>query len=233
MRQRVAGKQLSRTTSHRKALRRNMAASLFQHGAIRTTEAKAKELRPFVERLITIARQGTLHARRRVIQLMQDRKIYSYDESEKDFVPDDKTVVQKLFEEVAPRYVDRPGGYTRIIRLSDRRIGDAGVQVLLQLVDDSEETSGGKTSGRREKQAGKRHAAVESVLGKAKKKAAAQKTEENEPEAEVEAGEQGEVEETEVSPDDVESADDQSETTEEPESKAPPADDDQEKTPDK
>ena len=63
MRHRVSGKQLSRTTSHRKAMRRNMAASLFQHGAIRTTEAKAKELRRFVERLITLARKGTLHAR--------------------------------------------------------------------------------------------------------------------------------------------------------------------------
>ncbi len=172
MRHRVAGKQLSRTTSHRKALRRNMAASLFQHGAIRTTEAKAKELRPFVEKLITIAREGTLYARRRVIQMLQDREIYSYDEAAKDYVPDDKTVIQKLFDEVAPRYVDRPGGYTRIIRLSERRIGDAGVQVLLQLVEESSEaTTGGKSGGRREKQAGKRYDAVEAVLGKGKKKA--------------------------------------------------------------
>ena len=224
MRHRVAGKQLSRTTSHRKALRRNMAASLFQHGAIRTTEAKAKELRPFVERLITIARQGTLHARRRVIQIMQDREMYSYDESEKDFVSDDKTVVQKLFDEVAPRYIDRPGGYTRIIRLSDRRIGDAGVQVLLQLVDDTTDAAGGKTSGRREKQAGKRHTAVEAVFGKTKEKAAAQKTEDNEPEAEIEA---------QTAPaDDVENADDQSEPSEEPaESEAPTVDEDKEKTP--
>ena len=130
MRHRISGKQLSRTTSHRKALRRNLAASLIQHGAIRTTEAKAKELRPFVERLITVARQGTLHARRRVISMLQDR----------DMVDDegnllDKTVVGKLIDEVAPKYVSRNGGYTRIIRLSDRRIGDGGVQVLLQLVE--------------------------------------------------------------------------------------------------
>jgi large subunit ribosomal protein L17 len=132
MRHRISGKQLSRTTSHRKALRRNQAASLIQHGTIRTTEAKAKELRPFVERLITVAREGTLHARRRVISMLQDR----------DMVDDegnllDKTVVGKLFDEVAPKYVSRKGGYTRIIRLSDRRIGDGGVQVLLQMVEAS------------------------------------------------------------------------------------------------
>jgi len=160
MRHRVAGKQLSRTTSHRKALRRNMASSLIQYGAIRTTEAKAKELRPFVEKLITIAREGTLHARRRVIQLLQDREIFSYDETEKDFVPDDKTVVQKLFEEVAPRYVDRPGGYTRIIRLAEKRIGDGGVQVMLQLIDESSEHVEERPGGRRKKRAVKRHAAM-------------------------------------------------------------------------
>jgi len=195
-----------------------MAASLFQHGAIRTTEAKAKELRPFVEKLITIARQGTLHARRRVIQLMQDREIYSYDETEKDYLPEDKTVVQKLFDEVAPRYVDRPGGYTRIIRLSERRIGDAGVQVVLQLVDDAADTAGGKKAGRRDKQAAKRHAAVEAVLGKEKAPAT---TEENEPEAEVEA---------QTPAADTENADDQSEASEESESEAPAADEAEEKT---
>ena len=151
---------MSRTTSHRKALRRNMASSLIQYGAIRTTEAKAKELRPFVEKLITIAREGTLHARRRVIQLLQDREIFSYDETEKDFVPDDKTVVQKLFEEVAPRYVDRPGGYTRIIRLAEKRIGDGGVQVMLQLIDESSEHVEERPGGRRKKRAVKRHAAM-------------------------------------------------------------------------
>ena len=151
---------MSRTTSHRKALRRNMASSLIQHGAIRTTEAKAKELRPFVEKLITIAREGTLHARRRVIKLLQDREIFSYDETEKDFVPDDKTVVQKLFEEVAPRYVGRPGGYTRIIRLAEKRIGDGGVQVMLQLIDESSEHVEERPGGRRKKRAVKRHAAM-------------------------------------------------------------------------
>jgi large subunit ribosomal protein L17 len=154
----MAGKQLSRSTSHRRALRRNMAASLFEHGTIRTTAVKAKELRRFVERLITIAREGTLHARRRVVSLLQDREIFSYDEAEQDYLPEEKTVVQKLFDEIAPRYKDRPGGYTRIIRISDRRIGDSGEQVLLQLVE--EEAAGGESRprGRRRKRADKRHA---------------------------------------------------------------------------
>ena len=132
MRHRVFGKQLSRSSSHRRALRRNLAASLIQHGAIRTTETKAKELRPFVEALITEARKGTLAARRRVISLLRDR---SMTDNTGEFL--DKTVVQKLFDEVAPRYANRPGGYTRIIRLAERRIGDGGVQVLLQLVEET------------------------------------------------------------------------------------------------
>ncbi|MBN1554163.1 MAG: 50S ribosomal protein L17 [Phycisphaerae bacterium] len=164
MRHRVAGKQLSRTTSHRRALRRNLAASLFQHGAIRTTETKAKELRRFVEKLITIAKTGTLHARRQVIARLQDREMYTWDETEKDYAPEDKTVVQKLFDEIAPRYADRAGGYTRIIRLPDRRIGDAGVQVILQLVEEGEDGGSKSSAGRRKQRAAKRHAAA----GKAK-----------------------------------------------------------------
>jgi large subunit ribosomal protein L17 len=109
-----------------------MAASLFEHGAIRTTEAKAKELRGFVEHLITVARRGTLAARRQVIAELRDR---SMADKEHEYELLGKTVIQKLFDEIAPRYADRPGGYTRIIRLSERRIGDAGQQVLLQLVE--------------------------------------------------------------------------------------------------
>ena len=130
MRHRNFGRQLSRNTSHRKALRRNMAASLFEHEAIRTTHAKARELRPFVERLITMARRNTLHARRLVIAAMQDRAMADADGELKD-----QSVVQKLFSDIAPRYINRPGGYTRIIHLAERRIGDAGKQVLLQLVE--------------------------------------------------------------------------------------------------
>ena len=129
MRHRVSGKHLGRSPSHRRAMRRNLAASLFEHGAVRTTEAKAKDVRRFVEKLITIARRGDLHSRRLVIAKLQDRRIH---DSNGDDVG--QTVVQRLFDDIAPRYVNRPGGYTRIIRLADRRIGDSGVQVLLQLL---------------------------------------------------------------------------------------------------
>ncbi len=181
MRHRLAGKQLSRTSSHRRAMRRNMAASLIQHGTIRTTEAKAKELRRFVERLITIAKQGTLHARRRVIQLLQDRDIFTYDKAEKDYVRADKSVVEKLFDEVAPHCADREGGYTRIIRLPDRRIGDGGVQVLLQLIDESPQTDEKRTFGRRKKRAAKRHQAAGKIQPKTDEPATNEQTEQESP----------------------------------------------------
>jgi large subunit ribosomal protein L17 len=159
MRHRVANKHLGRTPSHRKAMRRNMAASLFEHGAIRTTEAKAKDLRRFVEKLITTARKGTLHARRRVIAELQDR--WAYDREGNDT---EQTIVQKLFSEIAPRYASRPGGYTRIVRLPDRRIGDAGRQVVLQLVEEQAAGAQDATGGsRRRARAEKRISAVGAV----------------------------------------------------------------------
>ena len=161
MRHRVAGKRLGRTTSHRRAMRRNMAAALFHHGAIRTTEAKAKEIRRFVEKLITVARQGSLHARRRVLAELGDRSLPA---DEGKFL--EKTVVQKLFDEIAPSYLGRPGGYTRIVRLDERRIGDAGVQVILQLISAGEEAPpAGSEAGasRRRRRAVKRHKAAGSV----------------------------------------------------------------------
>ena len=161
MRHRKSGKQLSRTTSHRRAMRRNMAVSLFAAGAIRTTEVKAKELRRFVERLITVAKEGTLHARRRVIAALGNDRMLVDDEGE----PQDQTVVQKLFDEIAPRYADRPGGYTRLIRVSERRIGDAGQQVIMQLIEDKPGQSGGGTqaTSRRRRRAAKRHEAAAGV----------------------------------------------------------------------
>ncbi|MBN2843499.1 MAG: 50S ribosomal protein L17 [Sedimentisphaerales bacterium] len=131
MRHQVAGKHLGRTSSHRLALRRNMAASLFEHGTISTTIEKAKYVRSFAEKLITIAKKGDLHARRRVISLMQNRDICVDKDGETVKVT---TVVQKLFSEIAPLMKDRPGGYTRIVRLPYRRIGDNGELCLLQLV---------------------------------------------------------------------------------------------------
>ena len=116
MRHRVKGKQLSRTASHKKAMLANMATSLFQHDRIVTTEAKAKELRPYAERLITLARRGDLHARRLV-----ERRIK------------DKAVSHRLFAEIGKRFAARPGGYTRIIKLG-HRVGDGADTARIELV---------------------------------------------------------------------------------------------------
>jgi large subunit ribosomal protein L17 len=144
MRHRVAGRKLSRTSEHRLAMRRNLVASLFEHETISTTVEKAKEVKSFAEKLITLAKKGTLSARRRAIALLGNRDIIEYD--------DDKavikgTVIGKLFSEIGPRYLDRPGGYTRIIRLSLKRLGDNGQLVLLQLV-------GPKETSKKESKAG-------------------------------------------------------------------------------
>ena len=117
MRHGKKGRKLSRTASHKKATMRNLATSLFRHGRIETTTAKAKELRPFAERLITLARRGDLHARRLAAQKIQDR-----------------AVLGNLFDEIAPRYAERPGGYTRILKLGNRK-GDAAEMSLIELVD--------------------------------------------------------------------------------------------------
>ncbi|MHC4271832.1 MAG: 50S ribosomal protein L17 [Planctomycetota bacterium] len=135
MRHRVAGRKLNRTSSHRVAMRRNLVASLFEHETISTTMEKAKEVKPFAEKLITLAKKGTLAARRQVVSLLGNRDISEYE--------DDKqirkgTIIGKLFSDIAPRYLDRPGGYTRIIRLSLHRLGDSSSLVLLQLVGKDE-----------------------------------------------------------------------------------------------
>ena len=135
MRHRVAGRKLSRTSEHRLAMRRNLAASLFEHETVSTTIEKAKEVRGFAEKLFTLAKQGTLAARRRAIAMLGDRDIISPEKGES---LKKGTVIGKLFSELGPRYLDRPGGYTRIIRLSLRRLGDNGQLVLLQLVGKDE-----------------------------------------------------------------------------------------------
>ncbi len=135
MRHRVAGRHLGRTSSHRLAMRRNMVSSLFEHETISTTLQKAKEVRGFAEKLITLAKKGTLAHRRRAIALLNNRAIYK-EENGKNVQAG--TVVGKLFSEIGPKYLDRPGGYTRIIRLSKRRLGDNGELVLLQLVGQDE-----------------------------------------------------------------------------------------------
>lgn len=135
MRHRSAGRELSRTSAHRLALRRNLAQSLIEHETISTTVQKAKEIKPFVEKLITLAKKGSLQYRRRAISMLGDRNIVAFEDGE----PVEKgTVIGKLFRELGPRYLDRPGGYTRIIRLSLRRLGDNGQVVLLQFLGKDE-----------------------------------------------------------------------------------------------
>ena len=131
MRHRVAGRQLSRTSEHRIALRRNLAVALFEHETISTTIRKAKEVKGFAEKLITLARKGTLAARRQAISLLGDRNIFKDEEGQQ---VRKGTIIGKLFSELGPRYLDRKGGYTRIIHLAKRRLGDNGELVLLQLV---------------------------------------------------------------------------------------------------
>lgn len=116
MRHRKKGRNLSRSPSHRRAVLRNMATSLFRHERITTTTARAKELRPYAERLVTLARRGDLHARRQVARRIADRE-----------------VLGKLFDDIGPRYAERPGGYTRILKLGTRK-GDAADMALIELV---------------------------------------------------------------------------------------------------
>jgi len=116
-------------------MRRNLVASLFEHETVSTTIEKAKEVKAFAEKLITLAKKGTLSARRRAIAMLGNRDIVSYEDGK---AIKKGTIIGKLFSELGPRYLDRPGGYTRIIRLSLRRLGDNGQLVLLQLVGEDE-----------------------------------------------------------------------------------------------
>src|SRR5512139_493140 len=116
MKHRVAGRKLGRTSSHRLALLRNLTTQLFAHERITTTLMKAKELRPFAEKLLTLAKRETLHARRLVLRHVHERD-----------------VVAKMFETLSARYAQRPGGYTRIIKLGPRR-GDAAEMAIIELV---------------------------------------------------------------------------------------------------
>lgn len=123
MRHQVAGRRLGRSMGHRKALFRNLVTELLRHGRIRTTEAKAKAVRPDAEKIITMAKRGlkedsySLHAHRLVVSRLND-----------------PAVAKKVFDEIAPRFENRPGGYTRIMKLGPRQ-GDGAQMVLLELVD--------------------------------------------------------------------------------------------------
>ncbi len=117
MRHRRSGRKLGRDASHRKALYANLASALIEHGRIKTTAAKAKEVKPIAEQMITLARRGGVHARRQALAYLRSQD-----------------VVFKLFSDVGPRFADRPGGYTRIVRIGPRQ-GDAAEMVYLELVD--------------------------------------------------------------------------------------------------
>ncbi len=117
MRHRKSGRKLNRSSPHRYAMFRNMVTSLFQHEHIETTDAKAKELRRYADRMVTLGKRGTLHARRQALAFVRSRD-----------------VVKKLFEDIAPRFADRPGGYTRITKLGVRR-GDAAPMSIIELTE--------------------------------------------------------------------------------------------------
>jgi large subunit ribosomal protein L17 len=133
LRHQRSGKKLGRDSAHRKALYANLTASLIEHGRIRTTEAKAKAVRPIAEKMITLGRDGSIHARRQALAYLRTQEI-----------------VHALFSEVAPRFRDRPGGYTRVIKLGPRP-GDAAPMAYLELVDYVPDAGAppGEQSGRR------------------------------------------------------------------------------------
>lgn len=231
MRHKLAGRHLARTPAHHLAMRRNLAQSLFQYGEVTTTLPKAKEVRSFVEKLITLARKNDLRSRQRVISILNDRSVISREEQEQfdamsstqqdrvlrnrsgrrhrtgtvpasynkktyPFVA--RSVVHVLINEIAPRYKDRPGGYTRIIRLAKRRVGDNTDLAILQLVgSDGEQAgdSGKKTMGRRRQRTADRVAILEGKQPKRKPRgksaAKASTAKKDEGAAEAGAGEQG------------------------------------------
>jgi len=183
MRHRVSGRKLNRDSEHRRAMLRNAAQSLFEHGQIVTTVQKAKEVRRFAERLITLARKaraGSLAARRRIIAILGDRAVIPADRAEDyDMMTDGQrnrvvrapsgrrwraggpklgmeftaeAIVHRLIETVAARYENRPGGYTRIVRLGRRRIGDSAPKAILQLVGEEESPGSAARRGRRDRQ---------------------------------------------------------------------------------
>ncbi len=159
MRHRVYGRILGRRTNHRKAMFRNMAVALFTHGQITTTVPKAKALRPFVERLITMAKKGDLHSRRRAISALGGDKHMMTDEEGEGVVRNRfgelkkaPKIVKHLFDEIGPRFADREGGYTRIFRLGNNRLGDGADLCVIQLIGE-EDTDAPQLAGDRKRRA--------------------------------------------------------------------------------
>jgi len=142
MRHRKSGRQLSRNSSHRWALMRNLVTALLRVEKIQTTDPKAKELRRWADRVITLGKAGSLHARRQVLGIVQD-----------------KAVVRKLFDTIAPRFKSRAGGYTRIIKIGWRR-GDAAQMSLIELVAGADEAAAGKSGGAKKSRRARRQQAA-------------------------------------------------------------------------
>jgi large subunit ribosomal protein L17 len=159
MRHRLAGRHLGRTSTHRVALFRNLARAIITHESIKTTTPKAKTLRPFIERLVTLARKAAaandgspegrikaLHYRRQAMAKLGPTHGTGIYDKKGDPVtrpgknnPVDVTVLEKLFNDLGPRFKDRPGGYTRILKLHQRRLGDAGEQAVIEFVNPTEQ----------------------------------------------------------------------------------------------
>src|SRR3954469_9402807 len=141
MRHLKAGRQLNRNAAHRTSLFRNLALALFRHERIITTVAKAKEARGFIEKLITLAKKNTLHSRRLVLAKLGPQskaEVRPPDPLKNDDEGDPTHVIKKLFNEIAPRYANRPGGYPRVLKRPQRRLGDAGETAFLELVKEGE-----------------------------------------------------------------------------------------------
>jgi large subunit ribosomal protein L17 len=142
MRHQKQGRKLSRRKEHRKSMLANLASSLILHGRIKTTDAKAKEVRPFVERMVTFARRGDLHARRIVLSRLRNT-----------------TAVKKLFDEIGPQFANRFGGYTRIVKLGFRH-GDNSPVSLIEFVSEEETTKAPKRKKKATKKAEPKKAAT-------------------------------------------------------------------------
>ena len=190
MRHRIYGKQLNRTSAHRTAMMRNMAAGLFEHGQIETTLPKAKAVQGFAEKLITIAKTKSLHSRRQLESKINDRNIFAWaddpqfpEERKENAIfeaPDSSEIkrnrfgdlkksprlIEHLLQKVAPMFEGRDGGYTRIVKLDKHRLGDGSDLVLVMLVGNNEDGPqvGGGLSGRR-RQADKRTAFAAKLAG--------------------------------------------------------------------
>ncbi len=185
------GPRLGGSPAHERLMLANLATSLFRHGKIRTTETKAKRLRPFAERLVTFAKRGDLHARRRVLTVVRD-----------------KDVVYTLFDQIAPRFANRPGGYTRIVKIGPRK-GDAAPMAIIELVEELEVEAPKKAAKAPARKAAKAESIAvlagddEDVVPVAKPAQGRKSAESTEPAAEAveeadEAEELDEVEETEA-----------------------------------